>query len=221
MAGTSQEPGALEERTPSPRGPYRTGIERRRQILDAAFRVFGRRGYGTASLREIAEEVGVTSAGILRHFGSKEELLLAVLDRFDDESELNRARRSSVRGLAYFALLPGLMERHREHPGLIELLLTICTEASDPAHPARDWVVRRYNRIVQEAVSALHEALEDSEIAPLTQAQCEGEARLLFAVMDGLELQWLADPTLDLGELFRPVYESTLARWRALRPERV
>lgn len=215
MTGADAGVGATDDRVTPSRGPYRTGIERRRQILDAAFQVFGRRGYGTASLREIAHQVGVTPAAILRHFESKEELLLAVLDRFDGENKLQRSGLSSVRGLAYFPHLLRLMERHREHPGLIELLLTICTEASDPSHPARGWVVARYDRIVHEFTTALLEAVEDGEVAPMTREQCESEARLFFAVMDGLELQWLVDPALDLGALFRPVYETTLARWTA------
>lgn len=196
------------------RGPYRTGIRRRVEILDAATVVFGRRGYGTASLREIADEVGVTPAALLRHFGSKEELLLAVLDRFDDESEGLQAFRASGRGMAYFATFPGVMERHREHPGLIELLLTICTEASAADHPAHSWVVSRYDRMVALTITAFRDAAAAGDFAPMSEETMEREARVLFAIMDGLELQWLANPTLDLGALFAPMFESTLARWR-------
>jgi AcrR family transcriptional regulator len=211
---TASDAASADAATGRARGPYRTGIRRRQQILDAATIVFGRRGYGTASLRMIADEVGVTPAALLRHFDSKEDLLLAVLDRFDEQSAALQVLTAHGSGLDYFDALALAMDRHREHPGLIELLLTMCTEASDSTHPAHAWVVRRYDRIVREASGALLHAAEAGDIAPLSEERAAHEARALFAIMDGLELQWIANPELDLGALFRPVYEYTLARWR-------
>lgn len=196
---------------PAPRGPYANGIRRKQQILEAASAVFARRGYANASMREIAQAVGVTPAALLRHFEDKEHLLLAVLEAWQAEEDSHEL---APQGLAYFDGFPALMERHREHPGIIELFLTLCTETSDPDHPARDWVVARYARIVGEAVTALQAAAAAGEIRAMSPAECELEARMLFAVMDGLELQWIAAPDLDLGAMFRPVFEVTLARWR-------
>jgi AcrR family transcriptional regulator len=61
--------------------------ERRRQrtretLLDAAEEIFVRRGVPGASMEEIAAEAGFSRAAIYAHFGSKDELLLAVMDRF-------------------------------------------------------------------------------------------------------------------------------------------
>lgn len=196
---------------PTARGPYANGIRRKQQILEAASTVFARRGYANASMREIARAVGVTPAALLRHFTDKEHLLMAVLEAWDAAESSDQG---APVGLVYFDLFPGLMDRHREHPGIIELFLTLCTEASDPEHPARDWVAARYARIVGEATDALRAAVRDGDVRPMTDAECLLEARLLFAVMDGLELQWIADPALDLGAMFRPVFELTLARWR-------
>lgn len=196
------------------RGPYAKGIRRRQQILEAASATFARRGYTNASLREIADAVGVTPAALLRHFGSKEELLLAVLQRWDSGALIKGPRIPPSEGLAYFDVLPVVMDRHREQPGLIELFLALCTEVSDHDHPARSWVVDRYARIVAEAVEALTIAEQRGESVPMAPKQREIEARILYSVMDGLELQWIADPTIDLGAAFRPVFDLTLARWR-------
>src|SRR6476469_5453109 len=71
----------------TPRGPYRTGLRRREQIIEAATGIFARRGYTGATLREIADGAGVSTAGLRRHFGSKEKLLATVLDRWGCDSE--------------------------------------------------------------------------------------------------------------------------------------
>src|SRR5574340_962540 len=53
---------------------------RKGEILDAAVIVFADRGYEGGSMREIAERVGVTEPAIYRHFASKEDLFLALIE---------------------------------------------------------------------------------------------------------------------------------------------
>jgi AcrR family transcriptional regulator len=52
----------------------------REQILDAARQLFMEHGYDKASLREVAERVGVTKAALYYYFPSKEALLEALLE---------------------------------------------------------------------------------------------------------------------------------------------
>ncbi len=63
--------------------------ERRRQLtrdalIAAAAHVFTHKGFHAASLDEIAETAGFTRGAIYSNFGSKEELLFAVIDHFED-----------------------------------------------------------------------------------------------------------------------------------------
>jgi AcrR family transcriptional regulator len=51
----------------------------RAAILEAAREVFTERGYGRATIREIARRAGVTHGLVMRHFGSKERLLVQAL----------------------------------------------------------------------------------------------------------------------------------------------
>lgn len=53
----------------------------RNLLLDAAEKLFAERGLGTASLEDIADAAGYTRGAIYAHFGSKEELFLAVIER--------------------------------------------------------------------------------------------------------------------------------------------
>ncbi len=51
----------------------------RARLLDAAARVYARRGFAGATLEEVAAEAGFTKGAVYAHFGSKENLLLALL----------------------------------------------------------------------------------------------------------------------------------------------
>jgi len=52
-----------------------------RRLLDAAIQIFDRKGYAASSVREIAEAAGGTKPVVYYHFGSKEGLLVAILDQ--------------------------------------------------------------------------------------------------------------------------------------------
>ena len=49
-------------------------------VLDIAARLFREQGYGSVSLRKIAEAAGIKAGSIYYHFGSKDEIVAAVLD---------------------------------------------------------------------------------------------------------------------------------------------
>lgn len=55
-------------------------LARRRELLDALVRECAENGVGGRSLRELAEAVGTSHRMLLHHFGSREDLLLAVVD---------------------------------------------------------------------------------------------------------------------------------------------
>jgi AcrR family transcriptional regulator len=197
------------------RGPYRNGIKRREEILAAASDVFAEFGYNGGSLRTIAASVDSSPASLLQHFGSKEGLLTAVLEHWSAESgEINE---NQLPGLDFFESLRELMVYHLSHRGLIELFLTMAAEASSDAHPARDFIRERYVRITQSYVQHLREARDLGQIALLSEEEMVTEVRTLFAVMDGLELQWLHDTSLDLVQLFNQHLDHTMARWKSGR----
>jgi len=74
-----------DRRPPGKRRP-RTQEERsersRRQILDAALKLFSHRGYGATSVQEIAEAAGLSKGNVYHHFPDKETVFRALLDRY-------------------------------------------------------------------------------------------------------------------------------------------
>lgn len=195
------------------RGPYRKGVRRRQEIVDAASAVFAEFGYSGGSVRTIAERVGVSPATLIQYFGSKEGLLTAVLEDWSDR--IHRLSVDNVRGLASINRLRQVMRYHVDHRGLIELFVTMSAEASSLTHPARSFVQNRYATELQKIAAHFSEAVEAGEIGQLSETEIEQEASMLFAVMDGLELQWLLDPTVDLVGLFDRYLDAAIERWRA------
>jgi AcrR family transcriptional regulator len=64
--------------TKSPRKPKGSGHLRRSEILDVAQRIFAEEGYEGATVRKIAEQVGVSSTAIYLHFPDKRAMLLEI-----------------------------------------------------------------------------------------------------------------------------------------------
>ncbi len=200
---------------PSPagatRGPYRTGIRRREQIVDAAMEVFGEVGFAGGSVRSIAERVGVSHAALLQHFGSKEGLLIAVLEEWDRRTVAEGLTDAS--GLDYFRRLPDIMVAHQDNRGLLELFSTIAAEASHPAHPAHAFIRHRYTTNIATLARHLQQAVDDGDVVPLTPTEIDIEVRLVTAVLDGIGLQWLLDPSTDIGVSVSTYIDRTIAGW--------
>src|SRR5215207_295101 len=195
------------------RGPYRTGVRRREQIVAVAIEVFGEYGFAGGSVRAIAERVGVSHATLLQHFGSKEGLLTAVLEEWDRRTV--EASVIDVAGLDYFRRLPEVMAGHLSNRGLLELFITIAAEASSPAHPAHAFIQRRYTDNLASLATHLHRAVDAGEVGPLTPTGIQTEVRLVTAVLDGIGLQWLLDPSTDVIASVETYINRTVAGWRS------
>jgi AcrR family transcriptional regulator len=177
-----------------PRGPYRKGMERREQILRAALEVFSEHGDRGSSLKELADRVHMSQAGVLHHFDSREDLLLAVLaarDALDTEAVagVTSPGEAVARTVAHNA----------EQPGLVDLFVTLSAASSDPAHPAHVFFKQRYATLTSQIQAGLTAGQEQGHIR--SDVPSEHMARLLLAVSDGLQLQWLLDPSLDMAAM--------------------
>src|SRR5437588_6068188 len=81
-----QKEYAAMTKTPDPIQELVTA-DRRKQILDAATRVFAEKGFHRATIKEIARVAGIADGTIYTYFASKDEVLLAVLDRLNETTE--------------------------------------------------------------------------------------------------------------------------------------
>jgi AcrR family transcriptional regulator len=174
------------------RGPYPKGEAKRAEILQTALEVFATEGYRGTSLRKVAARCGLSLPGLMHYFDSKEDLLTQVL-RARDATE--RVRHPDYR------IDVDPMETMREDmrtPGLVELFVSLAASAGDPGHPAHAFFPERYRELRTAAVRHVQSAHDDGRMR--TDIPAERLAVLLIAVADGVQLQWLADRSIDMAQ---------------------
>ncbi len=169
---------------------YAKGRAKRDEILRVALDVIAENGFRRSSLREIGERVGLTNAGVLHHFGSKEELFAEVL-RVRDE----RSAASSGRALDSFS---EVIRRNAAVPGLAHLYASLSSDGVDPEHPAHDFFVERYRALEEMLTTELRDRQEAGEVHRSLDAAML--ARMLIALADGLQVQWLFEPEFSMAD---------------------
>lgn len=186
------------------RGPYATGQARRQAIVDEALTVFSRTGFRGGSLREIAKRVGVTPTGLLHHFADKEELFAEVIHQRDEKV------REAAGDPAEHTLIEQakrVVAHNQTSRGLTSLYAIVSAEATDPGHPSHSDFAARYRDRAAEAEEILRSGQRDGEVRDDIDPALA--ARLISAVMDGIQLQWLLDDSIDMVALF----EEFIARY--------
>jgi AcrR family transcriptional regulator len=173
------------------RGAYAKTAERRRTILATALEVFAESGFRGASVREIAARVGMTDTGVLHHFGGKGKLLLEVVKQKEDE-DADALRDPYLRDL---------VAKNGTRSGTVRLFTTLSAESTDPEHPAHDHFVNRYAGVRAVIAARLEQERTDGRIPSTVDAALA--ARVMMAVMDGLQIQWLLDPSLEMDTAYR------------------
>jgi AcrR family transcriptional regulator len=186
------------------RGPYVKGIARRQEIIDVALELLATQGMRASTLQEIATRVGISAPGVLHHFGSKENLLIAVLEERDNrdlEAAAQRAVAQPPGERGHLNSLEAAVARTKASPGLARLYTVLAAEATDPDHPAHEWFRRRYHRIRELTRVEMERAIASGLLDPSVDA--EALSQLLPGILDGLQLQWLLDPELDVSAALR------------------
>ena len=198
---------AMPTATAPARRQYAKTAQRRAEIVDAAMSVFAARGYHGGSLRDIARELDLSLTSLVHHFPTKSDLLAAVLDHADNQAPWTEQSMEDV-GVKESVLR--LWEFNAGHPELLRLLAIMAAEASAPDHPAHTWFVVRYQRVVTGFAQAVEHDRAQGRIINTNDAL--DIARALAASWDGLQLQWLLNPSFDYTSTLRMTLEQILER---------
>lgn len=191
----------MSEATPQRRTQAERTRQRKEQVIREAIRFFGQNGYHGAKLADIAQAAGVTEPGLLHHFPSKAHLLMEVLAERDriDRARFDPALHAEIKSA--FESLQELAKYNETVPGLVQLFTVLVAESIDEKHPAHEFFKERYQHLREHNIAVLKEAQARGEIR--TDIPAEDLAILLFAMMDGLQVQWLYEPEkIRMAHLF-------------------
>ncbi|MCW2931621.1 MAG: putative transcriptional regulator, TetR family [Actinomycetia bacterium] len=180
------------------------GEDRRQRILVAAQRLLTRNGSRGTTLGQIAREAGVSPAGLLHHFESKEQLLHAVLDARDADDLAN----ADVQGDP-IENLRKVAQRFERSPDLIGMFTVLLTENLTPEAPLHDRFLGRYRLSVEIIAKGIHRGQRTGKYRQDLDPAIK--AAEIVAFLTGMETSWLLDPSLPLNAVFHE-YTSSLAR---------
>ena len=180
------------------------GEDRKQRILEVAQSLLARNGWRNTTLAQIAGEAGVTPAGLLHHFESKEQLLHAVLDARDLDDEIHADRAGDLIGQ-----IAQVADRFTRAPELMGTFTVLLAENILPDAPLHDRMLARHRAATQIVADLIRHGQADGryriDIDPATKAI------EILAFVHGMETTWLLDPSIPLTDVFKR-YAGTLAR---------
>jgi AcrR family transcriptional regulator len=199
------------------RGSYAKGLAKREEILERALDVIAREGYRGASVKEIADAVGLSQAGLLHYFDSKDELFTAILRKRD---QVDAQRFAEPReGFTTAEIRDGFIGTIRHNaavPGLVQLFSRMAVDAGDPQHPAHAYFLERGEMLRGIFAAALRRRQEEGVLAPGMDP--DALARVIQAAADGMQLQWMQDPAVDMAATVDALFDVLTPRVRVSVP---
>ena len=165
--------------------------QRREELLDAAFRVAARAGLGSLTAAEVAREAGLSKGLVFFHFGSKDGLLLALLDRLVSWAlDVPSPDRSpAARLLAGLAGEAGFNEEDRARVDLLLQYVVLAARAPELRDRAAEGL-QHYREALRQPAEDL---LRHIPAAPDPAATAPGLAALATAVVIGSAVQAFLD----------------------------
>ncbi|MBY8860034.1 MULTISPECIES: TetR/AcrR family transcriptional regulator [Nocardia] len=180
------------------------GEDRRQRILEVAQRLLTRNGWRSTTLAQIAGEAGVSPAGLLHHFQSKDQLLHAVLDARDADdaadTDLSGDLVVEIRKVA---------DRMERSPDLVGTFVVLLVENLVPEAPLHDRMLDRW----KVAVGIVADIIRRNQETGRYRADVDPDIRAMeiVAFINGMEMSWLLDHSIPLPEVFAE-YTKSLAR---------
>jgi TetR/AcrR family transcriptional regulator, fatty acid metabolism regulator protein len=145
-------------------------VDKRRQILDAAIRVFARQGFHSTRVSDIADEAGVAYGLVYHYFSSKDEVLnelfterwSLMLAAIDEADRRNASPREKLAAVASF-----ILDSYRHDPELMKVIIVEVTRAANSFGRTHMLEIRRaYESIAKIVADGQQTAAFRADIDP-------------------------------------------------------
>jgi AcrR family transcriptional regulator len=196
--------------------PNRRGARSREAVLDAAERLMAEHGFEAATVAALVKTAGIPASSIYHYFGSKDGVLLAVMERgaqrYFAELQLPERRLGSPREHLR-ALLEAATATLERHPDFLRILVVMAVQPST----AGDGEVHRVVERVRElALQRLREQMY--VVFGLDPASDEADhlARFWLSASDGAFVAHQSHPQRSVADLLGHLPDALIAVRRAL-----
>jgi AcrR family transcriptional regulator len=189
--------------------PNRRGARSREAVLDAAERLIAAHGYDAATVAALVKEAGLPASSIYHYFGSKEGVLVAVMERELPAPD----RRVGSQREHLEALVRAVAATLDRHPDFLRILVVM---AAQPAHAGDGQVHRVVDRVRELALERLREQMRFVFGPDLTPDAADHLARFWLAAFDGAFVAHQSRPAVTLGDLLEHLPTALIAIRREL-----
>jgi AcrR family transcriptional regulator len=190
VRAAGQEAGGERRRTQA----ERTATAHRRMIR-AAIRLIARQGYTRTTLAQVGKEAGYTGGLVSHHFGSKEGLLRALVERAAGrfyQDQLLAATRGKSGLDALCASMDTYLDELVVREEHMRALYVLMGEALGPVAEINE-VFAELNRGFRDRAGAwIRDGMEAEEIC--ADLDPDAEAAVFVGMLRGVATQWMADP---------------------------
>jgi len=191
-------------------------VRSRALVLDAAEKVMAEHGFQAATLDRVVTEAGIPMSSVYHYFGSKDRILLAVMERGADRffADLPGLDRRAGRPAQHLArVLSAAVRTLQRHPDFLRLLIVFAVQPPTAGEGEIQAVVRRVREHALELLRAqIAAAFGDDPHSPATDLL----ARFALAAIDGAFLAGQEGRGASLEQLLQPLAASLVASRRVL-----
>jgi TetR/AcrR family fatty acid metabolism transcriptional regulator len=167
---------------PRPRG------DKRQRIVDAAVKVFAKRGFHATRVSDIASAAGVADGTIYLYFKSRDALLVSLFESHVDrllaflEKELPRAASPSEKLKRIVEVQLGLLEGERDLAEVVTVILRQSTKLM------KQYAAPKFNAYLDAIAGVVAEGQATGEIRRDVTPHLA--ARAIFGALDGIAMTW-------------------------------
>ncbi len=188
-----------------------------RRLLDAAAELIGEGGYGAMTLAAVGTRAGYSRGLVTARFGSKRDLLDALVDRISTSWNIRNVQpltvgKSGLDGL--LITLEAIRRQSKREPDALRRLYALQFEALGPVPELRAHFVDFHRTMRSDMAAFVRRGLRDGSVVAGTNAKAEGAA--IVGALRGIGYQWLLDPgAIDPAALLAHLINSVDRRLRA------
>jgi AcrR family transcriptional regulator len=196
--------------------PNRRGVKSRALVLDAAERVMAAEGFEAATIARVVEESGVPLSSVYHYFGSKDGVLLAVMERGAERffADLPEPDRRAGRPADHLRMIvTTAVQALERHPDFLRLLVAFAVQPADAGTREVDVVVGRVRQVALRRLrTQIALAFQDEPDSPTIDRL----ARFALAAFDGAFVASQCDRSSTVHSVLEPLAASLVAARRVL-----